>query len=103
MSVEVCLNGLDKVVEGGSSLKSAGGQYGSDSFGPAAAVFAMGSLGDVEVDDHETDGWFELWGDDELEVGCAIFTQTLGNTLGIGRGRNVALCLRENTVAHLCE
>ena len=98
LSGEVCLNGLDKVVEGRSSLKGTGGQYGPDAFRPAASVFPSGPLSDVAVDGHEADGLFgevvggfKLWRGDELEVGRAVFPQTLGNTLGISRGRNVAL------------
>ncbi len=100
--MDVCLNDLDKVVEDGSSLKGTGGQCGSDAFGQAASVFATGSLGDEAVDGHETDGLFgeivggfELWRGDEIEVGSAVFPQTLGNTSGIDRGRKSAPCLGE--------
>ncbi len=94
----MCLNALDKLVEGGSSLKGTGGQYGSDSFRPAAAVFAASLVIDVAVDGHEADGLFgevvggfKLWRGDELDGVRAVFPQTFGNTLGIARGRNAAL------------
>jgi len=51
--------GVDRpleVVENGSSLLGAGGHRRPDQFGPLATGFASRSLGDAQIDHHETNG-----------------------------------------------
>ena len=90
-ALEKCADGIAQEGEGRARLLRASGQHGPDAFRPALAGFAPRALGDVPVQDHETNrllrqvvGGFDAGRGDEADVTVAVLFEAAGDGLGLG-------------------